>query len=141
MKDVLYRYATLEDLNRVQKLDSSTSKDDLEFKINHHLIALAEKENELIAYLRLDPIWNKIPYIGLIWVESDYRGKLVGTNLLEWLENKLLEKGHVFILSSSQTDEQNPQNWHRKVGFVECGTIEEINGPGIGELFFRKNLL
>jgi hypothetical protein len=44
------------------------------------------------------------------------------------------------LYSSSQADEQGPQEWHLHMRFEECGLIAGINNDGVGELFFRKRL-
>lgn len=33
-----------------------------------------------------------------------------------------------------------PQQWHRHVGFKECGIIHAINEGNIGEIFFVKTI-
>jgi hypothetical protein len=64
----------------------------------------------------------------------------VGRAMLRYLENVLCEQGHTALYSSSQANEPEPQAWHRYVGFKECGFIAGINGAGIGEIFFLKDL-
>ncbi|MCB0411089.1 MAG: GNAT family N-acetyltransferase [Bdellovibrionales bacterium] len=141
MNEISFRFAISGELQAVKTFDPETPEDVLKFKIEHQLIGLAIEQTKVIGYLRLDPIWNKIPYIGLIWIQPDYRGKKVGSRFLAWLEKELILKKHNLLFSSSQTDEIEPQEWHRKVGFSDCGVIQDINGPGVGELFFSKSLL
>jgi len=109
-------------------------------KIAAQELILAELAEETIGYLRLEYIWGKIPYIGLIWLKPAHRGRGIGTAVLRFLENYLRERGCRFLLSSSQVNEPEPQAWHRAVGFRECGIIAGINDGGIGEVFFRKEL-
>lgn len=101
---------------------------------------LVESAEQTIGYLRLEYIWGKIPYLGLIWLEPDYRGRGIGKAVLAFVEAPLLDGGYRFLLSSSQVNEAEPQAWHRAVGFRECGIISGINEGGIGEVFFRKEL-
>lgn len=121
-------------------LDTELITEVIEFKIQQRQIVLAKMEDRLVGYIRLDPIWNKIPYIGLIWVDPDLRGQGLGKTVLGWLIEELKQTGHTELYSSSQTDEEQPQKWHRSAGFLEAGTINDINGPGVGELFFRMSL-
>ena len=44
------------------------------------------------------------------------------------------------LLSSTMTDAVNPQKWHLKMGFIECGMLCGINEDGVGEIFFKKIL-
>lgn len=87
----------------------------------------------------MEYLWSLVPYIALIRVIPEGRGKGVGKKLLEFTGSFLREKGHEMIYSSSQADEPEPQKWHRQAGFEECGMIAGIN-KGIGEVFFRKRL-
>ena len=63
----------------------------------------------------------------------------MGWGLLALLEDELRAKGQSFYYSSSQLDEPEPQAWHRKMGFEECGILTGHN-DGIGEVVFRKRL-
>lgn len=103
-------------------------------------LLLVEAARQAIGYLRLEYIWGKVPYIGLIWLVPEYRGLGIGTATLKFVEAHLRERGHTCLLSSSQVNEAEPQAWHRAVGFRECGIIAGINEGGIGEVFFRKEL-
>jgi len=46
----------------------------------------------------------------------------------------------VALLSSSQTDEPEPQRWHLHMGFTSNGLIENIADDGVGELVYRLML-
>ena len=109
-------------------------------KVEQREIIVAEKAGQLAGYLRLDCLWSFVPYIALIWVVEDQRQQGVGRAMLRYLENVLCEQGHTALYSSSQANEPEPQAWHRYVGFEECGFISGINGAGIGEIFFLKEL-
>ncbi|MBE9507033.1 MAG: GNAT family N-acetyltransferase [Chloroflexi bacterium] len=109
-------------------------------KVEQREIIVAEKAGQLVSYLRLEYLWSLVPYIALIWVVEDQRQQGVGRAMLRYLENVLCEQGHTALYSSSQANEPEPQAWHRHAGFEECGFIAGINGEGIGEIFFRKDL-
>ena len=64
----------------------------------------------------------------------------LGGDLLGYVEDKMMDRGHAQLYSSSQADEPQPQAWHRHMGFKECGFIAGINGGGVGEVFFCKSL-
>ena len=54
--------------------------------------------------------------------------------------NYLKNNGQNTLLSSTMTDAVNPQKWHLKMGFIECGMLCGINEDGVGEIFFKKIL-
>ena len=60
--------------------------------------------------------------------------------MLSFLEKHLREDGQSTLLSSTMTDAVNPQKWHLKMGFIECGILCGINENGVGEIFFKKSL-
>ncbi|TDT51274.1 GNAT family N-acetyltransferase [Fonticella tunisiensis] len=66
---------------------------------------------------------------------EEYRGRGIGTKMLEFLESFLLSNGRRVLLSSSQVNEIEPQAWHRLRGFKECGILFGINEGGVGYLY------
>ena len=133
------RFATLADLEFVQQ-DHYISSEIIRRKIAWQEIIVAEQQGRLVGYLRLEFLWSSIPYIALIHVAPESRRQGIGQALLGYLEAYLRDKGHSALYSSSQADEPEPQAWHRRVGFKECGIIAGINRGGIGEIFFDKQL-
>jgi N-acetylglutamate synthase-like GNAT family acetyltransferase len=134
------RFATPDDLDFIAEGDKSVKKNQLNWKIQNNEILLAQTEEEMIGYLRLEYLWSKYPYIGIIIVRSEYQRQGAGKKLLEYLENHLKRNGLNKLYSSSQVSESEPQAWHRHMGFMECGIINEINDGNVGEVFFVKNL-
>jgi ribosomal protein S18 acetylase RimI-like enzyme len=109
-------------------------------KIEEKAIVLAEVDERLIGYLRIEHLWLSVPFLSTIGVAEEYRRRGVGTAMIKFLEEHLSRRGHGALYSSSDANEPGPQAWHRKVGFEECGIIAGINEGGVGEVFFRKPL-
>src|SRR5262245_35664334 len=128
---VSVRFATLADLEFVQQ-DHYISPEIIRRKIAWQEVIVAEQRGCLVGYLRLEYLWSSIPYIALIRVLPDFRRQGIGQALLSFLEAYLRSQGHTALYSSSQADEPEPQAWHRRVGFKECGIIAGINRGGIG---------
>ena len=133
------RFATLDDLQFVHQ-DRYITTDVVRRKIEWQEVIVAEIRGELVGYLRLEYLWSVIPYIGLVRVEAEHRGKGVGKAMLRYREDYLREKEYEALYSSSQVNEAEAQRWHRGAGFKECGMIAGINEGGIGEVFYRKQL-
>lgn len=108
-------------------------------KVEWREIVVAEWGGNLIGALHLEYLWSSVPYIALIYVLPEYQRRGVGGALLRFVEAFLGEQGHGALYSSSQVDEPEPQAWHRRAGFEECGIVAGIN-KGVGEVFFRKRL-
>jgi len=135
------RFAERKDLKFCGKTDfKHVSEEILERNIEERAIILAEVDRKPVGYLRVEYLWLKIPYVSLITVEKEYQRKGIGTAMIKFLEDYLIKNGHKVLYSSSQANEPEPQAWHRRVGFLECGYIAGINAGGIGEIFFKKSL-
>jgi len=143
MKDeITVRFAEIGDFNFCRKIECDhITSEKLEYLIKQKEIIVACIDNTPVGYLRIEYLWHIIPYIGLILVDKNHRKIGVGKSLLAFVENHLKSNGYPMIYSSSQANEAEPQQWHRHVGFEECGIIDRINQGGIGEIFFRKHIV
>ena len=131
------RFAEEDDLKFVQQ-DRYISEDIILRKIRNKEVIVVEKEEKPVGYLRIEYLWSKLPYLALIYVNKPFRQQGIGKSMLNFLTSWLNEQGYNVLYSSSQANEPSPQNWHRHMGFEECGTLEGINEDGSGEIFFRK---
>ncbi|UCD92173.1 MAG: GNAT family N-acetyltransferase, partial [Methanobacteriota archaeon] len=134
------RFATVDDKEWCQKIDSHVSDDVYEFKTGHDEIIVGELDGKKVGYLRLEYWYLTLPFLGLIVVEEEYRRRGVGGAMLAFLEKHLAASGHDCLYSSSDVNEAQPQAWHRHMGFKDCGIISGMNENGVGEVIFRKGL-
>jgi GNAT superfamily N-acetyltransferase len=109
-------------------------------RIADNRIAVAELDGRPVGAMQLEYLWGTRPYVALIRVERSVQRQGVGRALLEFVAGALHAAGHEQLYSSSQADEREPQAWHRRVGFAECGFIAGINPGGVGEVFFVKSV-
>ena len=137
-EEISVRFAAPADVDFLQAL-SHLRPGIVERKIEWQEIVVAEREGAPVGCLHLEFLWSSVPYIALIHVVPDCRRRGVGGALLRFVETFLSERGHGALYSSSQVNEPEPQAWHRRAGFEECGIIAGIN-EGAGEVFFRKRL-
>jgi L-amino acid N-acyltransferase YncA len=134
--DTVVRVATVNDLAVATSLEPYRTSDEVLRRIEDGLIYLAESDRKVVGYARLEAFWPTMPYLGLIRVEPAERGGGIGKQMVAFIAQHLRAKGHTALLSSSQTDEPEPQRWHRSAGFVKCGELAELNAEGVGEVFF-----
>lgn len=132
------RFAAPADLNFLQPRARVPAKV-MRRKVEWQEIIVAESGGNLVGALHLEYLWSSVPYIVLIYVVPEHQRRGVGKALLRFVEAFLSGQGHGTLYSSSQADEPEPQAWHLRVGFEECGIIDGIN-RGVGEVFFRKSL-
>ena len=137
--ELIIRSAGIGDLDFVSQ-DGHVSSDVVAEKIGRHEVVVACIEDGPVGYARVEFLWSTVPFLSLIWVSRPHRRQGVGKAILSHLERRFAADGHLALFSSSQADEAEPQAWHRRVGFEECGIIDQINEGGVGEVFFRKGL-
>lgn len=137
--EIAVRAATESDLGFVSQ-DGYLPAAVVKRKVRDSDVFVACRNGEPVGYLRLEWLWSKLPYIELIRVLEPHRRGGVGRTLLAHAEAEALGRGHSALYSSSQADEPEPQAWHRRMGFVECGLLAGLNEGGVGEVFFRKTL-
>jgi GNAT superfamily N-acetyltransferase len=137
--EIVVRAATEGDLDFVSQ-DGYLPASVVKRKVSDGDVVLALRDGKPVGYLRLEWLWSKLPYIELIRVLEPYRRAGVGRALLTHVEAEVASRGHVALYSSSQADEPEPQAWHRRMGFEECGLLAGLNDGGVGEVFFRKAL-
>ena len=137
--EIVVRTATENDLRFISQ-DGHLPDSVLRRKLSDADVFLALWRGEPTGYLRLEWLWSKLPYIEMIRVPEPYRRAGVGRALLAHVQSEVSSRGCVALYSSSQADEPEPQAWHRRVGFEECGLLAGLNEDGVGEVFFRKAL-
>jgi ribosomal protein S18 acetylase RimI-like enzyme len=134
------RYAGLEDIAALRELDRWPKEAAWQHKIRAEEVIVATRAEMLVGLIRFEVLWTTVPFMSLILVCPECRGQGVSRLLLGFLESELKRRGYMALLSSSQTNEPEPQAWHRHMGFQENGLIEHIADEGVGELVFRKLL-
>ncbi|WP_420454413.1 GNAT family N-acetyltransferase [Rubrivirga sp.] len=137
---ITVRAATESDLGFVSR-DGDLPDPVVRRKVSDGDVYVALRGDERAGYLRLEWLWSKLPYIELIRVLEPHRRAGVGQALLAHVGAETASRGHAALYSSSQADEPEPQAWHRRMGFEECGMLAGLNEGGVGEVFFRKPLV
>ena len=137
------RYARENDIPLLQEVDPWPKTRDWQHKISASevVVAVLEEPETLVAgHLRFTLLYSTVPFLGMIFVSTEHRRSGVSRLLLSFLEAELKERGYVALLSSSQTDEPEPQRWHVHMGFHTNGIIENIADDNVGEVVYRKTL-
>ncbi len=136
------RYAQENDIPLLQEVDPWPKARDWRHKIgaSEVVVAVSKSTSSIVGHLRFSVLWSTVPFLELIFVSPKYRSRGVARQLLGFLEIELRERGYVALLSSSQTDEPEPQRWHVHMGFHTNGIIENIADDNVGEIVYRKML-
>ena len=104
-------------------------------------LLVAESGNQIIGYIRYGYLWDdEVAVLQMIRVLPEERGKGVGRELVQSVEEVLKKHGVRQLLSSTDESNDNSYKFHKSLGFKECGDLD-INGDQLKEVFFKKILL
>lgn len=137
---VSVRLAQLGDVKALQRLDPWPKEHIWQQKIAGGEVIVLKVDGVVVGLARYAVLWTTVPFLGLIEIAAAHRGKGYSRLLLSYLKDHLRAQGFVALLSSSQTDEPEPQRWHLHMGFTPNGLIENIADDGVGELVYRMRL-
>lgn len=100
--------------------------------ISESLILAKIKENEIyilrnrdgsnIGWMRYGYFWDNIPFMNMIWVDEQFRGKGVGNKVVLFWEEQMKQKGFKMVMTSTQADEGS-QHFYRKLGYHDAGCL------------------
>ena len=86
-------------------------------------------------------LWEKIPFLNLLYIKEADRGKGYAMQAMLCWENEMKAQGYKMTLVSTQVDE-GAQHLYRKLGYIDCGGLVLNDTPFDQplELFLRKVL-
>src|SRR5712692_5391263 len=89
------RYATDADWPFIEVMERArrVTEPVLRAKLQLHDLVIAEQDGRSVGYLRLDPLWSCLPFIGLIWVVKEERRRGIGKALLAFVEQAARDAG------------------------------------------------
>lgn len=131
------RYAKPCDIDLISEYDEHVSKDEMKNAIAMKRIILLFIDGEFEGWLRFNLFWDNIPFMNLLFILEEQRGKGYGKKLVEFWEREMAEQGFRFVLTSSLSDEEG-QSFYRKLGYTDRGALVLPDEPL--EIIFYKNL-
>ena len=134
---MVIRYATRDDLPLLAKYDKHIRQDELRRSIGAGRILLLFDGENFAGWLRYNLFWDNLPFMNMLYFLEEYRGKGYGGQLTAFWERKMAEKGYTMVLTSTLSSERG-QDFFRKHGYVDCGSLLLPNEPL--EIILRKNL-
>ncbi|MFC1996592.1 GNAT family N-acetyltransferase [Chloroflexota bacterium] len=122
MGDIQIRYATDTDLPYLQRSDDLVSELVMRKKVSDSRVIVAVKDGSHLGWLRFGFWWDLFPFMNLIVVEEEARGKGTGRKLVEFWEKEMKAQGHNLVITSTDANE-DAQRFHRKMGYRDSGCI------------------
>ncbi len=102
-----------------------------------HEFYVAITGGKVIGYVAIQIAGAFTGYIRRIAVHSDWRGKGIGSQLMQFSENRIFtEKPNVFLCVSSFNT--RAQELYKKLGYEVIGEIKDYVAAGYSEILMRK---
>jgi GNAT superfamily N-acetyltransferase len=96
-------------------------------------------EDDLAGVICVRFPWLRGPYIELLGVSPNQRGKGIGKQVLAWVETEARrESKNLWVLTSSFN--LQAQNFYQSLGFHPIGPIQGLVSPEHDEILLRKCL-
>lgn len=105
-------------------------------KVEHSTITAKNEDNELVGVVIVSFLWNAME-IDSLWVNESYRGKGVGSKLMEMAEDEGRKRGSSFAHTNTFT--YQAPDFYKKCGYIEFGRLDNFP-EGCSLIYFRKSL-
>ncbi len=133
----MIRYADERDFDILKKYDKHIEASELQKSIDAKKVFIMLNDG-LIGWLRYNLFWDSIPFMNMLYLFEDYRGKGYGKQFIDFWEKEMQNKRYRIVMTSTRSDEQ-AQFFYRKNGYVDCGAFLLPNEPL--EIILSKSLV
>ena len=131
------RYAGPSDIEMISEYDEHLSKEELKNAIALKRIILLFIDGRFEGWLRFNLFWDNIPFMNLLFILEEQRGRGYGRELVGFWEREMKAQGYRFVMTSTQSDEE-AQFFYRKLGYTDRGALVLPDEPL--EIIFYKNV-
>lgn len=131
-------FATESDYGYIRDHDHHISESIILSKIKgNEIYVLRNQDESNIGWMRYGYFWDNTPFMNMIWVDEQYRGKGAGKQFVLFWEDQMKQRGFKLIMTSTQADE-GAQHFYRKLGYKDAGCLILDTQPL--EIFLTKKL-
>lgn len=131
------RIANKSDLSILVHYDKHISADELVYSMMRERILIIEENNHLIGWLRYNLFWDNTPFMNMLYILEDYRGKRYGKVLTLFWEEKMKCLGYELVMTSTLSN-GGAQHFYRKLGYRDAGSLLLPQEPL--EIIFIKSI-
>ena len=131
------RYANEGDLTLLRGHDRHIRADELQSSIAAKRVLVLLDGGRAAGWLRYNLFWDNLPFLNMLYLFEEYRGKGYGAQLVQYWEAEMARAGYREVLTSTLSDEQG-QFFFRRGGYTDCGALLLPGEPL--EIILRKEL-
>ena len=130
------RIAEIKDMELLSA-DCHISRHELENSVKLKRVYIAEKKGVFAGWLRYNLFWDNTPFMNMLYILEDFRGKGYGRVLVENWEMDMLKLSFDTVMTSTASNEY-AQHFYVKLGYKAIGGFTLFEEPL--ELIFAKKL-
>ena len=131
------RYANEGDLALLRGHDRHIRADELQSSIAAKRVLVLLDGGRAAGWLRYNLFWDNLPFLNMLYLFEEYRGKGYGHQLVQHWEREMAGAGYREVLTSTLSNERG-QFFFRKRGYTDCGALLLPGEPL--EIILRKEL-
>jgi GNAT superfamily N-acetyltransferase len=117
-----FRVADNRDLSFLVQADPHISRQELVRVIEAGRVTVAVEGASVRGWLRWGLFWDEIPFRNMLYVLELYRGRGLGTRLIQHWENQQRAAGCGSVMTSTLASE-DAQHLYRRLGYVDRGCL------------------
>ena len=130
------RFAETKDIDVLIRYDKHIAKEEIRNIIRQSRIYIVEKDSQFVGWLRYNLFWDNTPFINMLYILEEYRGRGFGRQAVEFWENEMRQQGFQTFMTSTQADEY-AQHFYFKLGYEAVGGFRPDSEPY--EIIFSKS--
>lgn len=134
---MLIRYAKDADIDLLTEHDKHISKEELRNAVSLRRVYIAEENGSFVGWMRYNLFWDNTPFMNLLYLLEEYRGKGLGRQIVTFWENEMVRQGFETVMTSTQSNEY-AQHFYFKLGYEAIGGFR-LDGDAY-EVIFAKCL-
>ncbi|MDQ0900961.1 MULTISPECIES: GNAT family N-acetyltransferase [unclassified Paenibacillus] len=131
--------ATASDYGYIREHDHHILENLILPKIKRNEIYILRNQDESeIGWMRYGYFWDNTPFMNMIWIDEQYRGKGLGKQSVLIWEDEMKQNGFKLVMTSTLANEE-AQHFYRNLGYRDAGCLLLENEPM--EIIMTKKLI
>lgn len=114
--------AAPDQLTALRRYDSHIPKARLLACIRDGFVYAILSEEKVVGILRYSLFWQSIPFLDLLYLDENIRGKGLGTAAMAQWEAEMQTLGYDYVMLSTQEDE-TAKFFYEKLGYQKIGAF------------------
>jgi ribosomal protein S18 acetylase RimI-like enzyme len=104
----------------------------------NEIYILRNQDESKIGWMRYGYFWDNTPFMNMIWIDEQYRGKGLGKQSVLIWEDEMKQNGFKLVMTSTLANEE-AQHFYRNLGYRDAGCLLLENEPM--EIIMTKKLI